>query len=436
MFRYCYDMILNPTVDRLEEEYSRYNENGEIEKHQLESFNRQWLTIKHTVPYYKDLSLSRNLPDRFVSLEEMAKSLPVMTKAIIRDQGQRLMSSEKKPDYWRRTGGTTAEPVKIPSWKSEVTYTTSDFWLGRKWYGIKPSDRLFLIWGHSHLLGGGLRGWFNGKTRFVKDKLHGYYRYPAYDMSDKSMRLAAQKLLVFRPTYIIGYSVALDHFVRVNEDLAPSFRRLKLHAAIGTAESFPRQDSKQKISKVLGCPVAMEYGAAELGVIGHTHPNGGYRFFWKNFIVETVPTSRDRIKSIRITSLYPRCCPLIRYEIGDEIIVTEEDEKQRFVCYAEDILGRCNDYVKLDNGEFIHSEAFTHAIKYDESILAYQIVQENFTLTLRYISQHPLSKNAEELLRLRLKKISNPLYSINICHVKHLTKSIAGKTPMIVRCSS
>lgn len=435
MFRYCYDMILNPAVARLEKEYSRFNENGEIEKYQIKSFNRQWATVKHTVPYYRDLSLSRNLPDSFESLEQVVENLPVMTKAIIRDQGQRLFSSEKKPDYWRRTGGTTAEPVKIPSWKSEVICTTPDFWLGRRWYGIKPSDRLFLIWGHSHLLRGGLRGWFNGKKRFIKDKLHGYCRYPAYNMSEESMRLAAQKLRAFEPNYIIGYSVALDHFVRVNEDLAPSFKSLKLHAVIGTAESFPRQDSKEKTSEVFGCPVAMEYGAAELGVIGHTHPKGRYRFFWKNYIVEIVPTSRNRIKSIRITSLYPRCCPLIRYEIGDEIIVAEEDEDWRFVFSAENVLGRCNDYVKLNNGEVIHSEAFTHAIKYDESILAYQIVQENSTITLRYVSHQSLAKNTEELLRLRLKKISSSLYNISIRHVKHLTKSIAGKTPMIVRCS-
>jgi hypothetical protein len=59
----------------------------------------------------------------------------------------------------------------MPSWKREDREIRADLWIGRGWYGIEPADRVFLFWGHAHLLGSGWRGWLKGKVRGAKDKL-------------------------------------------------------------------------------------------------------------------------------------------------------------------------------------------------------------------------------------------------------------------------
>ena len=147
--------------------------------------------------------------------------------------------------------------------------------------------------------------------------------FPRTDLRPERMKQAAAEMIAFRPDYFLGYSVALDRFARGNEGMADQFRALQLKAVIGTSESFPGPESAVRLSNLLGAPIAMEYGAVETNVIAHTHPSGGYRVFWRTYLVEALPVAGTRRCRVLITSLYPRCFPLVRYEIGDEIEVED-----------------------------------------------------------------------------------------------------------------
>jgi hypothetical protein len=61
--------------------------------------------------------------------------------------------------------------------------------------------------------------------------------------------------------------------------LLTSPRGLGLRPVVGTAESFLAPESADLIEGLFGCPVGMEYRAVETGVLAHTHPDGGFRFF-------------------------------------------------------------------------------------------------------------------------------------------------------------
>ena len=123
-----------------------------------------------------------------------------------------------QPDHAERKAHGFAEPLRVPVWKSEARIASQDLWYARSWFGISPADRLFMIWGHSHLLGNGMTGRINGLTRNWKDRLLGYQRWPAYVIGDAELRSAAEAMLRFRPGYVLGYSWALDRFARVNRE--------------------------------------------------------------------------------------------------------------------------------------------------------------------------------------------------------------------------
>ena len=74
--------------------------------------------IRLGVPYFKRLSAEFNLPAEFSSWQEFLTRMPVMTKGTIQAHHQELTSLEKAPDKFRATGGSTAEPITIPSWNS------------------------------------------------------------------------------------------------------------------------------------------------------------------------------------------------------------------------------------------------------------------------------------------------------------------------------
>jgi phenylacetate-CoA ligase len=431
MINYLRGLTLGSKVRRRAEFYSEPPPDAERELTQLGLLNREWARMRREVPFFEALALKNGISEKFSSLQEFFDSAPITTKDMLQEDVQRFVSRSRKPDYVRRTGGTTAEPVHLPAWRSEVTHTTPDIWIGRGWYGIRPSDPLFLIWGHSHLLGTGIGRLVNQARRRSKDWLLGYHRFPAYNMNRDSMRAAADRLLRSGAQYVIGYSVALDHFARVNEDRKHQLRELKLKAVIGTAEAFPHGDSAESIASLFGCPVAMEYGAAEASVMAHTNPAGRYTVFWKTYLIELAPTGQDTRYRALVTSLYPRCVPLVRYDIGDEVMVAEP--QSGVAAYLDDVIGRSYDEVLLPNGSQVHSEAFTHAVKFEAAIAAYQVEQIGDSITLYLVPRGDVNEEVVGRVRQRLERIADGMGIVDVQVVPQLKQTVAGKTPMILR---
>ncbi len=400
---------------------------------QLDQFNRLWQSIRHHVPYFHRLQQRHKLPSQFSTWQQFKATMPIMERKTIQHEREALTSITGEPHDWRTTGGSTAEPLKIPVWKSEPRLAGSDLWYGRSWFGVTPADKLFLIWGQSHLLGRGLQGWINRTQRHLKDTLLGYYRWPAYNLREQCLREAADAILTFRPTYLIAYAVALDRFARVNRHRWKAFHHLGLKVAIASGESFPNSDSKKLITEVLGCPVAMEYGAVETGPIAHQRPDGRYTVFWRHYFLEGyVSEHLPSAYEILVTSLFPRCVPLVRYKLGD--LITTNPDEDHFRQEFEAVIGRSKDLIILPHGAVVHSEAFTHAVKETSSMTGYQVAQSgDGDVTLSYVAENPLASGDIVEIRRRLAHIHTDLAAIRIERVETLTPTMSGKTRRVIR---
>jgi len=423
--------ILSKNIEKRSFEYFQNIEDKKRLNFQLEKFNKHWQKIIK-IPYYSGLVKKGIVPNKFESWSEFVEKVPVTTKKVIQDNKNNMTDKSRKSEFTRITGGTTAQPVQLPSWNSEMKEAELDLWTARSWYEINPKSRLFLIWGHSHLLGTGVSGKINGFKRKLKDKLLGYYRFSAYNINREKMRLAAEVMLKFQPDYVIGYSVALDNFIRVNKDLIDKLGALKLKVVVGTAESFPKEDSESIINEIFNCPVGMEYGSAETNLVAHTHPDGGYKVFWQNYFVEAIDNGQQKGKIIRITSLYPRCFPLIRYEIGDEVELYDGDNGLG-ISRLKKVIGRCNLFALMPDGSKIHSEAFTHCVRDVQGINQYQILQEKDKIRLLLIVNDKYIKENEKEIKSRLVKINKEFNNMNFEYVTSLKQTISGKTPMVIR---
>jgi len=339
----------------------------------LDRFNAVWSHIRRHVPWYADLARDARLPVRFASWDEVLERLPVMDKATMREAGDRLADASRPPDTWKSTGGSTGEPVRFPAWADETDATDPDPWVGRGWYGIRPDSRLFLLWGHGHLLGTGLGGFVKGRMRLAKDRALGYCRASAYDLDRDALRDAGERLIRHRPEYVIGYSHALDAFARANADRADAFADLGMKAIIATSECFADpEDGPRRVAATLGAPTAMEYGSIEAHVIAHTHPSDGlFRVFDGNYVVEAREPGPRGGRKVRLFALYPRAFPLVRYDLGDEIEPIAGEPELGPTRFAR-VLGRTTDSVRLPDGETIHAGLFDEVL--DERIARYQVV--------------------------------------------------------------
>ena len=407
----------------------------EIAGKQLDLWNAEWRRILDEVPYFRRLRESMHLPDRFRSWREFDETVPPTTRALLQDNRTTMSCRSRRGEVVRMTGGSTSQPLQLPAWKSEADHTRYNMWLGRSWLGITPASRAYWLWGHSHLLGTGVRGWARRIKRRAMDALLGYRRCSAYDLSDRALRVAADEMLRFRPAYVIGYSVALDLFRRVNGDRRDELRRLGLRAVIATAESFPFAESASALEDLFGCRVAMEYGSVETDVIAQERPDEGYAVFWGSYFLEAGRSDSDtRSFTVRITSLYPRCFPLVRYEIGDEIEPLDgSPEWGTSLSRFRRVIGRSNDYVPLADGTRVHSEAFSHAIRACPAVTGFQVAWGTSRLQIRYTSKATLDVGHVQAIQQRLGRIHPTLADATLLQVDNLAQTVAGKTRMVVR---
>lgn len=417
---------------KLAELYSQPLGSDAVLQHQLALFNDLWQAISRHSRFYVQLKKSLALPDRFASWEEFFQLVPLLSRSDLKQNLDEISFQDGKPDYWRITGGSSAEPIGLPAWRSEDEVTSRNTWLARNWFDVDASDRLFLLWGHSHLLGDGVTGHLNAAARRVKDRILGYRRFSAYDLSEKKMKAAGRELLRFEPEYVLGYSGALHRLAVMNEDLRPQFHALGLKVAIATGESFPSPESSRLISNVLGCPVAMEYGAVETGTIAHQYPNGDFRVFWDSYFIERLPSSDTcEFGEIAVTALYPRLTPLIRYRLGDLIANSSDDPgSNRSI---DKIIGRSNDCIHLEQSGVVHSESFSHVLRDIPGLDAFQVIQRaNHEITIAYVSNSRLPGHTVELLRDRLRTIHPRLHDTTFQKVAAIPGTIAGKSKRIV----
>ncbi len=405
---------------------------ADIRKWQLARFNDLWRTIAQNSPYYMHLKRQGQIPVRFADWNEFSEKLPVLTRETASRFADDMRTSSRRADYRRITGGSTSEPIRLPAWNTEDRITGLDSWRGRSWFGVDASNRLFLLWGHSHLLGEGFGRWLGGKWRAIKDLGFGYCRYSAYDLSETGLRKAAQALLRFRPSYIIGYSVALHRLAHVNQQLQNAFHDLNLKVVIATGESFPLPESSALIARIFGCPVAMEYGAVETGIIAHQRPDSRFQIFWANYFVEGIESKRwPGCYELLVTTLYPRLVPLIRYRIGD--LVCGNPSATEFDQTLEKVVGRCNDGVLIGGNAFVHSEAFSHVLRDVVEIQAFQIIQKGAgEIIVNYIADRTLTNKIEVRLHRRFEKVDKRLKVDRFHRVGRLQESVSGKTKRVV----
>lgn len=420
-----------PRLKALEGEWLAHSP-AEVGEYQLRRLNREWAKAVRSIPYYASLANQNALPSRFSSLREFVEAVPPLTREVLQQRDQRYWHARPRPNHRRTTGGSTASPIQMPAWRREFRHTRLDPWLGRSWFGISPRDRLFLFWGHSHLLGEGWRGRVNAWVRAGKDRLQNYVRYSAYDMSEPALRKGLERLQRSRADFLIGYSRYLDELARTVEDWGAPSRPLSLKAVIAAAEEFPAPDSRDRIENLFGAPVGMEYGAVETGLIAHSRPEGDYRVFWHNYLLEYHGEGRQEVF---VTSLFSRCTPLFRYRLGDHFELGESAETAAG-CSAlsfQRVVGRSNVAVTLPGGRTLHSESISHIARELPKVVAYQFVCVPDRVTLRLKTREPLNHDDVVSLRRTAGRVDPQLGEVlQVVSVADLERTVAGKTPMVV----
>ncbi|HMQ49225.1 MAG TPA: hypothetical protein PKA00_17315 [Saprospiraceae bacterium] len=403
-----------------------------VNDYQLMLFNNIWKDVLRNNNYFLEQKNKMKLPGHFESWEEFESIMPVQTKDVIKYNQEEIYNKHMDRKYKMSTGGSSSEPFTFWSGENEVKVARINGWLGRSIYGIKPNEPVFLVWGHSHLLGSGINRWKNLFLQEMKDRIRGYSRVSAYNLSEQRLLNFIEELKHSKAKYLIGYSTAIEALANAILVNGQENQIYNLKTVIATAESFSTENSVNKIKKAFNCTVTMEYGCVETGPIAYSL-DGDSKFttFWPSYKLSLYDSAIEGKKEIHLTALYKRSLPLINYKIGD---LTDGYLSENGLLLNK-ILGRINDHILAEDGSPIHSEIFSHALKVYSFIDKFQVIQEknkDIILCLKINSQLPLNFKSDLLERLR-KMHSGIPSDINIEITDNFIQSIAGKTKKIIR---
>lgn len=135
-----------------------------------------------------------------------------------------------------------------------------------------------------------------------------------------------RELNAFQPSRVGGYPTAL--MLLADEQLAG---RLRIHPTMLTPSGeWLAPVARQKLERVFGCPVRMVYSASEFMGIGFecawgwTHVNADWVILEPvDAVYRLVPPGHPSY-TVLLTNLVNRVQPLIRYDLGDSIVVNPD----------------------------------------------------------------------------------------------------------------
>jgi phenylacetate-CoA ligase len=392
--------------------------------YQLSAIKRVWTDAVDDVPYYSNLVLARRAPRAIQSWQDV-RDIPVLTRRELQASPELFLRRSRPPASWMRTAGSTGTPLKIGMDQAErdlMRVVKIAAWID---YGYTPASRMFLMWGHSHLLGTGARGRVNHFKRKVADRMLGYRRVDAYRLNPGICAEYAEALIAFQPLAFISYASALDAFARYTAGYRDRFRALGLRFVLTTAEPPPRPDTVARLEDLFACPVVEEYGGAEFGQVAFKGGGGWFDVYSDLNFVETAGADGEGAAAL-VTALYDRYLPLIRYQVGDAFIGAER-LAHGHVLRFKGVAGRLNDVIYLHDGNAIHSVAFFHCLHQEDQVHAIQLVVDDAGCEIVLVAGSADRAVLEARIRARLRQLHPVLSEARFRYVEDLHTNAAGK---------
>lgn len=293
------------------------------------------------VPYYRELfRRCRFAPAKVRRDLRYLHDVPYLTKEIIREQGERLLSRRvaRRKLHVRKTGGSTGPSARIYYSGRGLDWTAAVARVALQWAGKSPALR------EVHISNGvqQLSAWDGAKERMkcvALNRVNVLTGSLGPHELDRIYRLIARA----KPYLVHGHPSTLYalacHFLKQGIDATGLFRIFE-----STGELLA-QKHRRTITRVFGCRVVDCYGNAEFGILAYERPGdggGALKVFDCAAYPETIPRS-DGPPELVFTGLLNEAMPLIRYRTGDrgELVRCSDGDCVRA------LVGRVHDLVPI-----------------------------------------------------------------------------------------
>ena len=349
------------------------------------------------VPYYRDLFKKIGFhPSDFAADPTCFQELPLLTKDIVRQNYERLITTEPARQgslIQAKTGGTTGEPLWFMQDPIYDDYRAAYIFHQMEWSGWQLGQPQGWLWGHV-LAGEGSKP--DSVMTSFKDWLAGRFESNAFHLTPESMGKFAARLERHPDSVVWSYVSTMYRFAQFVQD---SGRCIKLHAVYTAAE--PLYDyHRQFIQTTFDCPVFNSYSSVEIGPIAcECDRHDGLHIMARNAYVEVLrdgkPVPEGEEGEFVLTNLTNWAFPLIRYRLEDGGKKrTQPCSCGRGLPMLDLVEGRIIDFFKTRDGRKVWGAFAVPMVPTLGKIRQYQIVQKSPDLIVfRMIKAGPIDES-------------------------------------------
>ena len=361
-------------------EQSQWWPRERIEQLQVARLRELLVQAASHVPYWRELFRSIEFEPQGVKSVDDLRRLPLLTKADIRADVERMKSDRAQGLARFNTGGSSGEPLVFFIGRERVSHDVAAKWRATRWWDVDIGDPEIVVWGSPIELGA------QDRVRALRDRLLRTTLLPAFEMSEAKLDSFVATIREARPKMLFGYPSSLALIAEHAEKRGIAMDDLGIKVAFVTSERL-YDHQRQRMQHVFGCRVANGYGGRDAGFIAHECPQGGMHINAEDIIVETVgadgsPVAAGEAGEIVTTHLATRDFPFIRYRTGDVGVLEDRVcSCGRGLPLLKEIQGRSTDFVVAHDGTVMHGLALVYVLRDLPGIRAFKIVQESLDRT-------------------------------------------------------
>ena len=365
---------------RRELEASQWWSPEQLQSYQLERLRAFIEHLARRVPYYRELFARLGLRAQDVrTLADLAR-FPLLTKADIRANTEKLRAEGAGPLKRYNTGGSSGEPLIFFMGRDRIAHDVAAKWRATRWWGVDIGDRELVVWGSPVELNA------QDRLRALRDRIFRSELLPAFEMSQANLDRFVERVRAARPAMLFGYPSSLSLIAAHAEKRGVRLDDLGIRVAFVTSERL-YDHQRATIERVFGCRVANGYGGRDAGFIAHECPAGGMHISAEDILVEIVDANGQVVApgtagEIVVTHLATEDFPFLRYRTGDVGVVSDAAcSCGRGLPLLAEVQGRSTDFVVAADGTIMHGLALIYVVRDLPGIERFKIVQESVDRT-------------------------------------------------------
>jgi phenylacetate-CoA ligase len=240
----------------------------------------------------------------------------------------------------------------------------------------------------------------------------------------------ADRLLAAKPELLYTMPSNLDGLLQVFEQRAIRIASLK---RIFTGGEVLEDSLRERARHLLGVEISDNYGSTE-GFISWQCPAGSYHINAEHMAVEIIdeaghPAAPGKIGRVLITTMENLLMPLIRYEIGDYAIASNDGcSCGRSLPVMGKVIGRGINLFRLPGGRLTSPWPLVGPLKDRPEIEQFQIVQETHDhFVVRYVSERELDRDVQQEIQRSFGEILGIELTVSFERMDAIARTAGGK---------